>query len=105
MMPQNVDVRPKLESDPPDRKRAVVPRWDAVGKLWHRLGLANGAKPIAGAVIVGGAALGLAMEIGVGELAIGVVAAYATYRMLRYGIDLKQALTETVQLEKALGGL
>jgi hypothetical protein len=53
-------------------------------------------------VLVGGAALALATELGATELAIGAMAAYVTYRMVRYGIDLKQALTETIELERAV---
>lgn len=82
------------------RVRDAIPRDDLIRRTWKRFRLAHGAKPIAAAVIVGGATLALAAQFGAPELAVGAVAAYVTYRMLRYGIDLKQALTETVELEK-----
>lgn len=70
--------------------------------MWRRLRLAHGIRPAMGALTIGGLAVGLSLELGVAELALGIGAAYATYRMLRYGLDLKQALTETVQLERAI---
>ena len=97
-------VRPRLSSDPPERRRTVIPRYDAVRAAWKRLHLAQGAKPIAGALIVGGTAMALAVELGPIELAVGALAAYATYRMLRYGVDLREALVETIQLERAIEG-
>lgn len=96
------DVRPRLASDPPGRLRDPVPRYDALRQWWRKHELARGVKPIAGAVLIGGAVVAIAVEIGVGELAFGGLAAYATYRMLRYGIDLKQALTETIELERVV---
>jgi hypothetical protein len=78
----------------------VVPHHDAVRTAWTRYRLAHGAKPIVGAMIVGGAALALAAEIGALELAIGALAGYTTYRMLRYGIDLKDALAQTIEIEE-----
>lgn len=42
----------------------------------------------------------IAAEVGATELALAAISAYVTYRMLRYGIDLKQALTETIELER-----
>ena len=40
------------------------------------------------------------LEIGALELAIGALAGYTTYRMLRYGIDLKDALAQTIEVEE-----
>ncbi|MBX3156580.1 MAG: hypothetical protein KF773_11310 [Deltaproteobacteria bacterium] len=77
-----------------------VPRTDAVHRTWLRLHLAYGARPAIGAVVVGGAALVLAAQIGALELAVGALTAYTAYRMLRYGIDLKEALTETIEVEQ-----
>src|SRR6478609_2519603 len=76
-----------------------VPRKDTVQRIWHRYHLAHGAKPIVGAMIVGGAALALAAQFGALELSIGALTAYTAYRMLRYGIDLKDALTQSIELE------
>lgn len=99
---QNLDVRPRLASDPPGRVREPVPRYDALRRWWSKHQLARGVRPIAGALVIGGAALAISVELGVAELAFGGLAAYATYRMLRYGIDLKQALTETIELERVV---
>jgi hypothetical protein len=70
-----------------------------VQHAWRRFRLAHGAKPLVGAAIVGGAALMLAAEFGALELGIGALTAYTAYRMLRYGIDLKDALTQTIEIE------
>lgn len=78
----------------------AVPRSDAVQGAWTRFHLAHGAKPLVGAMIVGGAALALAAQIGALELAIGALAGYTTYRMLRYGVDLKDALAQTIEIEE-----
>lgn len=94
------EVRPRLPSDG-SRMREMIPHEDLVRRTWRRLHLAHGGRPIAAALIIGGAAITLAVQVGAPELGIGAVAAYVTYRMMRYGIDLKQALTETVQLERA----
>ena len=55
-----------------------------------------------GALVVGGAALAIATQVGALELTIGALTAYTAYRMLRYGIDLKDALMESVQLEEGV---
>jgi hypothetical protein len=83
-----------------DTTRELVPIHDAVARIWRHYKLAHGAKPLVGAVIVGGAALALAAQIGPLELAIGAFTAYTAYRMLRYGLDLKQALTQSVEVEE-----
>ena len=97
-------VRPRLSSDPPDRHRMPIPRYDVLRKLWKRHALFQGAKPVAGAMIAGGTAMVLAVELGPVEILIGAAAAYATYRMLRYGIGLREALVETIQLERLVEG-
>lgn len=102
--PHEEVVRPRLSSDPPDRHRTPIPRYDVLRKLWKRHHLFQGAKPVAGAMIVGGTAMVLAVELGPVEILIGAAAAYATYRMMRYGIDLREALVETIQLERAVEG-
>jgi hypothetical protein len=78
----------------------LVPRHDALRAWWARHRLAHGRRPLLGAAIVGGAAFALAANFGALELAIGALAAYTAYRMLRYGIDLRQALTETIEVEQ-----
>lgn len=92
-------VRPHLRGQP-ERVLEPIPREDLLRRTWRRFHLAHGARPIASALIVGGATLAIASQLGAPELAIGAMAAYVTYRMVRYGIDLKQALTETVEIEK-----
>jgi hypothetical protein len=94
-------VIPRVSSDAPTRRRHAVPLEDAIRRLWREHRLAHGAKPAVGALVAGGAGLALAMEVGVGELLVGVAASYTVYRMLRYGIGLREALTETVQLQRA----
>lgn len=81
---------------------ATVPRNDALRSAWKRFHLAHGSKPVVGALVVGGAALALATQVGALELTIGALTAYTAYRMLRYGIDLKDALLESVELEEAV---
>ena len=93
---------PRLESDPSDQHRRRVPREDTLIALWRRLRLAHGVRPAVGALAIGGLAVGLSVQHGAAQHALGMGVAYATYRMLRYGLDLRQALTETVQLERAI---
>lgn len=95
-------VIPRVSSDAPGVHRHAVPLEDSIRRLWREHRLAHGAKPAVGALVAGGAGLALAMEVGVGELVVGVLAAYTAYRMLRYGIGLREALTETVQLQKVV---
>jgi hypothetical protein len=78
----------------------LVPRRDALREWWARNRIAHGRRPLLGAAIVGGAALALAANFGALELAIGALAAYTAYRMLRYGIDLREALIETIEVEE-----
>ncbi len=62
-------------------------RHDALRAWWARNRIAHGRRPPLGTAIVGGAAFALAANFGALELAIGALAAYTSYRMLRYGID------------------
>lgn len=83
-----------------DTQRPLVPRSDALHAWWKRHRLAHGRRPLLGAAIIGGAALVLATNYGALELAVGALAAYTAYRMLRYGLDLREALTQTIQIEE-----
>lgn len=94
-------VTPRLTSDASEHHREAVAEYGPFHRVWSRFHLAHGVRPMAGALVVGGVALVLATEFGVTELAMAAAATYASYRMLRFGIDLKEALTETVQLEHA----
>lgn len=94
-------VRPRLSSDR-TLTREPIPREDLIRRTWKRFHLSHGAAPITAALIIGGGALVLATEVGAPQLAIGAIAAYVTYRMMRYGIDLKQALSETIELERVV---
>jgi hypothetical protein len=75
---QKEHVRPVLASDPPGSVREPIPRSDAVRRLWHRLHLAHGTRPIAGAILIGGVVIAIALEVGVGELAFGGLALWKT---------------------------
>ena len=90
-----------LTSDAPGHERRAVAEYGPFHRVWSRFHLSRGIRPMVGALVVGGVTLVLATEFGVTELALGAAATYATYRMFRFGIDLKEALTETVQLERA----
>jgi len=53
-----------------------------------------------GALAIGALGVTLAELVGVGEIIIGAVAAYATYRVIRYGVGPTEALIEGVELER-----
>lgn len=78
----------------------AVPREAAIHRVWKRFRLAHGFRPVLGAAVVGGAALAIAVQFGAPEFLVGASAAYMTYRMLRYGIGLKEALTESIKIEE-----
>ena len=102
---QTSQQQPATQTHPARRSAHVdasVPRNDAVRRAWKRFHLAHGVKPVVGALVVGGAALAIATQVGALELAIGALTAYTAYRMLRYGIDLKDALMESVQIGEAV---
>ncbi len=62
-------------------------------KAWHMLKR----RPSVGVILTGGAALAIANAVGVGELAIAVVAGYAAYQVLRKGVPAKVAVQEAVE--------
>jgi hypothetical protein len=84
----------------PEECGPLVPHRDALREWWARNRIAHGRRPLLGAAIVGGTALALATNFGALELAIGALAGYTAYRMLRYGIDLREALIETIEVEE-----
>jgi hypothetical protein len=71
-------------------------------ELWKRFELAGGIKPLAGAVIIGGVAIALAVEFGPIELGLGAFAAYTLYRVMRFGIGVREALLETAEIEHGI---
>lgn len=96
---QSETVRFRLRSDP-KRVLEAVPGKDAIRRAWKHFHPLHSVKPIAAALIVGGGVLVIATEVGATELVLGATAAYVAYRMMRYGLDLKQALTETIEIER-----
>ena len=56
--------------------------------------------PILGALIGGSLGLGAAIAVGVGELAVTLVAAYVGYRMLAYGETLTEAFEKSIELRE-----
>lgn len=96
-------VRPRLRSDH-TRMPDAVPREDLLHRTWKRFRLSHGARPVVAALVIGGTAIAIAAQFGAPQLAMGAMAGYVTYRMMRYGVDLKQALTETIELERAVEG-
>jgi hypothetical protein len=56
--------------------------------------------PILGALVGGGLGLGAAMAVGVGELAVTLIAAYVGYRMLAYGESLTEAFEKSIELKE-----
>ena len=52
-----------------------------------------------GAIAFGAIGVGLAELVGIGQIVVGAVAAYAAYRVIRYGVAPTEALLEGVELE------
>jgi hypothetical protein len=64
-----------------------------IGEIFHEL-------PILGALIGGGLGLGAAVAVGVGELAVTLIAAYVGYRMLAYEESLTEAFEKSIELRE-----
>lgn len=70
---------------------------DGGQRLWKQLKK----RPSLGVALVGATGLGLAMTVGVGELAIAAIAGYAAWQVLREGVPPKQAVENAVkEIEK-----
>lgn len=67
--------------------------------LWARLRK----RPYLGVAVAGGIGLALATAVGVGELAVGVVCAYAAYNMLARHEPPSKAFRDAAEVEKDLG--
>ncbi len=68
-------------------------------RLWRRLRR----RPYVGVVLAGGLGVLLADFVGVGEIAIGALVAYAAYQMLAKNEPPSKALRQALGLEKELG--
>jgi len=58
--------------------------------------------PTVGGAVVGGVGIVVAMEIGVGELLVGLFASYIGYRIFAYGESLTEAVEKTIRLEEGI---
>jgi hypothetical protein len=72
-------------------------RFISIDAFRNRLKLNKGPWPAIGAAVAGGVGISAAAVIGVGELALGLAAGYAAYRMLREGIRPAAALRQVVK--------
>jgi hypothetical protein len=68
-------------------------------KLWVQLKK----RPSLGVVLTGAAGLAVASVVGVGELAIGIIAGYAAYQVLREGIAPKVVAKDVVEKLERVG--
>jgi hypothetical protein len=72
---------------------------DAGARVWIQLKK----RPSIGVVLVGGAGLAVASAVGVGEIAIGMIAGYAAYQVLREGVAPGEAARKIVEEIAKLG--
>lgn len=68
-------------------------------KLWVQLKK----RPSLGVVLTGAAGLAVASVVGVGELAIGIIAGYAAYQVLREGIAPKAVAKDMLEKLERVG--
>ena len=69
------------------------------GRLWGQLKK----RPSLGVVLAGATGLAVASVVGVGELAIGIIAGYAAYQVLREGIAPKTVAKDVVEKIERVG--
>lgn len=72
---------------------------DAGARLWIQLRK----RPSIGVMLVGGAGLVVASAVGVGEIAIGMIAGYAAYQVLREGVAPGEAARKVIEEIAKLG--
>ncbi|HEX8110813.1 MAG TPA: hypothetical protein VF516_23940 [Kofleriaceae bacterium] len=72
---------------------------EAGARLWVQLKK----RPSIGVVLVGGAGLVAASAVGVGEIAIGMIAGYAAYQVLREGVSPGEAAKKIMEQIAKLG--
>ena len=90
---QSTHQRKNVQRKQPIGKLLRFPQFQRRFKMKKRT-LAN-----VGALTIGAVGVTLANLVGVGEIIIGTVAAYATYRVIRYGVTPTEALIEGVEIE------
>jgi hypothetical protein len=72
---------------------------DTGARIWLQLKK----RPSLGVVLIGGAGLAVASVVGVGEIAIGMIAGYAAYQVLREGVAPGEAARKIVEEIAKLG--
>jgi hypothetical protein len=70
-------------------------------RVWERFRSARGKEALAAALIVGGATVALATQVGAAELALGVLVAYVAYEATRPGANLRKTMTALVMRERS----
>jgi hypothetical protein len=101
------EVRARIEhalhirSAPPGTPRAKLEQLakEASTQVWVQLKK----RPSIGVVLVGAAGLAVASVVGVGEIAIGMIAGYSAYQVLREGIAPGAAAKKVVEEIAKLG--
>jgi hypothetical protein len=88
-------TRPHGRGRHEEHERSIDAR---VGELGGALRRVLGKAPYLAAGVVGVGVFALASAVGVGELAAGVGAAYAAYRMFRYGENPIQATEQAAKV-------
>jgi hypothetical protein len=85
----------RIRSAPPGTTTAKLEQVvkDAGARLWVQLKK----RPSIGVVAVGGAGIAVASVVGVGEIAIGMIAAYAAYQVLREGVSPGEAARKIIE--------
>ena len=66
---------------------------DAGARVWVQLKK----RPSIGVVVVGAAGLAVASAVGVGEIAVAMIAGYAAYQVLREGVSPGQAARKIIE--------
>jgi hypothetical protein len=91
----------RVRRAPPGTSRAKLEQVakDTGARLWIQLKK----RPSLGVVLIGGAGLVVASAVGVGEIAIGMIAGYAAYQVLREGVAPGEAARKIVEEIAKLG--
>jgi hypothetical protein len=91
----------RIRRAPPGTSRAKLEHVvkEAGGRVWIQLKK----RPSIGVVAVGAAGLAVASAVGVGEIAIGMIAGYAAYQVLREGVAPGEAARKIVEEIAKLG--